>query len=436
MMSAMTCRRNDEIKVLIISEILQFLRASRRRSAQFRPWNRLRCSISMIVGCAALVVKNQSRPVLPSRRNSQSNVCPRSSTMRFWRGSGMNGLAIVIPGDHPRQLICCKPKKPRQFVDQRHGCHRAGCHSVQERRDGGACAGRVHASHARGTGLALPQPGSDGIAGPRRNGDRLQGTPTVSGQAGCHQGDQARPRERGCIPGAVPPRGAHAREAATPVYRYGFRRLQGGRALLPGDGVCGRGEPAAASGHGSITQRDALDFVQQITEALQHAHEAGVVHRDIKPENVLLDSLGRLRLVDFGLATLFGPAGKNSVPTTTGWPARSATWLPNRSRCPRTSTTAPTSIPRESSSTRCSRASFPGPTVCPVAEGGHGSSSRPHRPPRHRARAGSSLPGSTPDASRHLEPVAHARIDDPHRETHSRSTCAGLRGVDRPRPDG
>jgi serine/threonine protein kinase len=57
---------------------------------------------------------------------------------------------------------------------------------------------------------------------------------------------------------------------------------------------------------GSITQRDVLDFVTQITEALQHAHEAGVVHRDIKPENLLVDSRGRLRLVDFGLATLFG----------------------------------------------------------------------------------------------------------------------------------
>ena len=56
----------------------------------------------------------------------------------------------------------------------------------------------------------------------------------------------------------------------------------------------------------AVSERDALEFVPQITEALQHAHEAGVVHRDVKPENILVDALGRVRLVDFGLATLFG----------------------------------------------------------------------------------------------------------------------------------
>src|SRR4029077_11936070 len=65
---------------------------------------------------------------------------------------------------------------------------------------------------------------------------------------------------------------------------------------------------------GSITQRDAVDFVPQITQALQHAHEAGVVHRDIKPENVLVDSRGRVRLVDFGLATLLGPEAQSLSP--------------------------------------------------------------------------------------------------------------------------
>lgn len=60
-----------------------------------------------------------------------------------------------------------------------------------------------------------------------------------------------------------------------------------------------------------VSERDVLDFVPQIAEALQHAHETGVVHRDIKPENVLIDSLGRVRVVDFGLARLFGPGAQS-----------------------------------------------------------------------------------------------------------------------------
>ena len=57
---------------------------------------------------------------------------------------------------------------------------------------------------------------------------------------------------------------------------------------------------------GKLDPREALAIVPQICDALQYAHDQGVVHRDIKPENVLLDRLGRVKIADFGLAKLLG----------------------------------------------------------------------------------------------------------------------------------
>ncbi len=54
---------------------------------------------------------------------------------------------------------------------------------------------------------------------------------------------------------------------------------------------------------------DALSLVPILCDALQFAHDQGVVHRDIKPENILIDSQGRLKIADFGIAKILGPAG-------------------------------------------------------------------------------------------------------------------------------
>jgi len=56
--------------------------------------------------------------------------------------------------------------------------------------------------------------------------------------------------------------------------------------------------------HGRISPREALAIVPQICDALQYAHDHGIIHRDIKPENILLDRLGRVKVADFGLAKL------------------------------------------------------------------------------------------------------------------------------------
>lgn len=55
---------------------------------------------------------------------------------------------------------------------------------------------------------------------------------------------------------------------------------------------------------GRLAPKEALAIVPQICEALQYAHERGIVHRDIKPENILLNKEGQVKIADFGVAKL------------------------------------------------------------------------------------------------------------------------------------
>ena len=64
---------------------------------------------------------------------------------------------------------------------------------------------------------------------------------------------------------------------------------------------------------GRLSPREALAIVPQICDALQYAHDQGIVHRDIKPENILLDRKGQVKVADFGLAKLVGTDGEPSA---------------------------------------------------------------------------------------------------------------------------
>jgi serine/threonine protein kinase len=69
-----------------------------------------------------------------------------------------------------------------------------------------------------------------------------------------------------------------------------------------------------------FTPEEALAIVPPLCDALQFAHDRGIVHRDIKPENLLLDKDGRVKVADFGIAKMLGTANGGGATATSSAP--------------------------------------------------------------------------------------------------------------------
>ncbi|KHN28488.1 CBL-interacting protein kinase 8, partial [Glycine soja] len=71
--------------------------------------------------------------------------------------------------------------------------------------------------------------------------------------------------------------------------------------------------------HGRLSEADSRRYFQQLIDGVDYCHSKGVYHRDLKPENLLLDSLGNIKIFDFGLSA-FPEQGVSILRTTCGTP--------------------------------------------------------------------------------------------------------------------
>lgn len=82
-----------------------------------------------------------------------------------------------------------------------------------------------------------------------------------------------------------------------------------------------------------LSARTGIKIAVQICEGLREAHAQGIVHQDLKPENLMIDGLGNVKLMDFGLARLIAESSTAAIGTPSYMAPEQAQGGPVDQRC-------------------------------------------------------------------------------------------------------
>ncbi len=97
---------------------------------------------------------------------------------------------------------------------------------------------------------------------------------------------------------------------------------EGDRFIMVIEYVDGQSLDSYVNNHGGkLSVQEAIEITLKICDALQYAHDNGILHRDIKPENIMISGNGNPKLMDFGLAKSFDSPGLTHAGTIVGTPA-------------------------------------------------------------------------------------------------------------------
>jgi serine/threonine-protein kinase len=98
---------------------------------------------------------------------------------------------------------------------------------------------------------------------------------------------------------------AAARKVSSPsvIRIHDLGEARPGLLYLSMEYFAGRTLTEVIAQRGLVPLKEARDMLQQIAAGLEAAHQAGVIHRDLKPSNILVGERGKIKIIDFGLAT-------------------------------------------------------------------------------------------------------------------------------------